>query len=466
MSDRAFHLAGLLVDKLVRLVRFVFATDFVYGGLAEWLESELQRASSELGVVFEPQSPRRGSASGTCEDFAVRVAMEQKEAQGEETQSATHMCIAISGPRIPTGIGFAADRDTGDDVLTGDTAFDDLVEVRGEPSIVLALLDREIRQRLAEFVGMGGRLEEGHLTSCVRSSFASGELVRSLRLGLWLARELSSPGGGVCERLAQNARADPHPGVRLWNLLQLHEEFPGTKEACEASRADLEDASPWVRLAAARFLKEEGLPTLERLALDRATPEGAAVDALALVAARHPAWRAGPILLTALKTLAGEARREAMQKLGRIGYAQARGPLIVLLERADPRTAATAAGALGALRDAGAERSLLKALESDARELRLAAIRALGTVGTAASVEPLLAFQEGRRLDGETRQGIRDAVASIQSRLAGAGAGQLSLAAASPGTGWLSVAAPGAGEGDLSLLSGRRKTDASGQVPR
>ena len=105
-------------------------------------------------------------------------------------------------------------------------------------------------------------------------------------------------------------------------------------------------------------------------------------------------------------------------------------------------------------------------MESDARELRLAAIRALGTVGTAASVEPLLAFLEGRRLDAETRQGIRDAVGAIQSRLAGAEAGQLSLAAASPGSGWLSVAAPGAGQGDLSLLSGRRKTDASGQVPR
>jgi HEAT repeat protein len=461
MGESAVRLVGLAVDRLVRLVRFVFEADVVYGGLAEWLESELQRASRELEVEFEPQSRCRSSVAGTCEDFAIRVALEQKDAQGDETQSSTHLCITLSGPRIPAGIAFATDRDTGDDVLTGDTAFDDMVEVRGEPSIVLALLDREIRQRLAEFVRMGGRLKEGRLTSCVRSSFASGELVRSLRLGLWLARELSSPGGGVCERLARNATTDPHPGVRLWNLLQLHEQFAGSVEARAASTADLTDSSPWVALAAARFLGKEGLPVLERLALDRAAPEGAAVEAVALMAARSPAEHAGPLLLTALKTRSGETRRQAIQELGRIGFAPSRGPLIVLLERADPRTAAAAAGALAALHDARAEGPLLHALGSEARELRVAAIRALGAVGTAAAVEPLLAFLESRRLDGETRQAIRDAVAGIQSRLAGAGAGQLSLAATAAGAGWLSVAVPGAKEGELSLLRDRRQAGES-----
>jgi len=82
----------------------------------------------------------------------------------------------------------------------------------------------------------------------------------------------------------------------------------------------------------------------------------------------------------------------------------------------------------------------VKAVETDAGELRLAAIRALGIVGSAASVEPLLAFLTSRRLDADTRHGVGAAVRAIQSRLAGAEAGQLSLAAPSPGTGWLSVA--------------------------
>ncbi len=332
-----------------------------------------------------------------------------------------------------------------------------MVEVRGEPTIILALLDREMRQRVSEFVRLGGRLEAGRLACCAPTSFLPGEIVRGLRLGLWLARELSSPGGGVCERLARNARLDPDPGVRLWNLWQLHEKFPETPEAREASREDLTDPSPWVRLTAARFLKDEGIETLERLAQDRGVPESAAADAVALLAARCPVARVGPLLVAALKAHSGEARVQAVQELGRIRYQPARRPLLVLLGRADPRSAAAAAEALSALGDASAEAALLKAVDSDARELRLAAIRALAVVGSVAAVEPLLAFLGSRRLDAETRQTIHDAVRAIQSRLAGAEAGQLSLAALSPGSGWLSVAAPGAGHGQLSLLFDRKK---------
>jgi HEAT repeat protein len=245
--------------------------------------------------------------------------------------------------------------------------------------------------------------------------------------------------------------------VRLWNLLQLHEQFPETEEARAASREDLEDPSPWVRLAAVRFLKDEGFDVLVRLAQDRTVPESAAAEALGLLAARHTAEEAGPLLLKALKTHSGEARRQAVEELGRLRYRQARGPLIVLLEHADPRTGAAAAVALAALGDVTAEATLLKAMESEARELRLAAVQALGTVGSAASVEPLLAFLASRRLDAETRHGIRDAVGAIQSRLAGAGAGQLSLATTTPGSGWLSVPS-GVGQGQLSLLPDRRSS--------
>jgi HEAT repeat protein len=445
----------LLVDVLSFLARLW------HGGLdrstSQWLATELEGASREQGIRFAPRSPRSSTASGTCEDLSVRIELKQKMVEGRDDQHALHLCVTVAGPRIPQGLVFAAERGTGDDVLTGDTVFDDLVEVRGEPSILLALLDREIRQRVSEFVRLDGRLEGGRLVCCAPSSFSSGELVRALRLGLWLARELSSPGGGVCKRLATNAKSDPLPGVRLWNLLQLHEQFPETREARDASHEDLVDPSPWVRLAAARYLKDEGLEVLQHLAQDRAVPESAAAEAVSLLAARCPAERSGPVLLATLKTHSGEARRQAVEELGRIRFQQARGALMVLLDRADAGTGAAAAAALAALGDVSSEGPLLKAVESDARELRLAAIRALGTVGSAASVEPLLAFLASRRLDAKTRYWIREAVGAIQSRLAGAEAGQLSLAATSRGSGWLSVAAPGAGHGQLSLLSDRKK---------
>jgi hypothetical protein len=421
------------------------------------LEAELEIASREHGISFAARSPRSSIAIGWCEDFSVRVELDHRMMAERDDPYLPHLCVNITGPRIPQGIAFAPERGTGDDVLTGDTVFDDLVEVRGQPSILLALLDREIRQRVSEFVRLDGRLEAGRLISCAPTTFSPGEVVRGLRLGLWLARELSSPGGGVCKRLATNAKSDPLPGVRLWNLLQLHEQFPETREAREASQHDLEDPSPWVRVAAARFLKAEGLDVLEHLARDRDAPESAAAEAVALLAARCPAARAGPLLLTALKTHSEEARRQAVEELGRIRYHPARGPLLVLLERADPRTGAAAAAALASLGDVTAEPALLRAMETDARELRLAAVAALRTVGSAGAVEPLLSFLASRRLDAETRQEIRDAVGAIQSRLAGAAAGQLSLAATSPEGGWLSVVAPGPGQGQLSLISDRKK---------
>jgi hypothetical protein len=422
----------------------------------QWFLGELEEASREQGIRFAPRSLHSSTAVGTCEDFTVRVELTPKwTADEEELQHPLYLYVTVAGPRIPMGLAFAADRGTGDDVLTGDTAFDDMVEVRGEPSILLALLDHEIRRKVGDFVRLDGVLEAGRLMSWAPISYSPGELVRPLRLSLWLAREMSSPGGGVCERLARNAKTDPHSGVRLLNLLQLHEQFPGTIPAREASQLDLKDPSPWVRLAAARFLREEGLEVLEHLALDRAVPESAGAEAVTLLAARCPAARAGPFLLTALKTHAGEVRRQAVEELGRIRHAPARGALIVLLEHAEPRTAATAAAALAAMGEVTAEGPLLKAMESDAHELRLAAVRALGTVGTAAAVEPLLAFLGGRRLDAETRARVRAAVATIQSRLAGAGAGQLSLATTPLGSGWLSVAAPDA-SGHLSLLPDRK----------
>jgi len=416
-----------------------------------WFADGLREAARVQGIRFSPRRPYSRSAVGVSGDLSVRVESRQRRTIEGENEYWLDLCVSVAGLRIPQRLEFSAERGTGDDVLTGDTVFDDLVEVRGEASIVLALLDRGLRQRMSEFVRLGGRLRGGRLEFCAPATFSQGEIARAVGATLRLARELSSAaGGGICERLARNAVSDPHPSVRLWNLLQLQEQFAGTPEAGEASRADLGDPSPWVRLSAARFLRDEGHGALEGLTRDRGVPEQAAAEAVALLPARGDNERAGPVLLTVLKTRTGEARRQAIQELGRLRHPPALGPLIVLLERADPRTAAAAASALGSLGDAKAEPALVKAVETDERELRLAAARALGSLGNVRSVEPLLALLQ-RRLDAESRQGIREAIGAIQSRLAGAEAGQLSLATSAPGSGWLSLAAPTAGQGDLSL---------------
>lgn len=441
-------LAAVAVASTALLLWFVRSVQGVK--TVDPFEESLGRASRELGITFGLVSRRSHTAAGTVGDLAVRVALTTGE--DHEQERVPYIVVSVEGPRIPPGLSFAAESGRGEDVLTGDPVFDDEVEVHGAPSVVLALLKRELRLKVAVFVGTGGRLEAGRLTCRTLAPSSQWEILSLLRLSVGLAHDLSSSeDGGICQRLARNALSDPLPGVRLWNLLLLHDQFASTGEAREASRPALADSSPWVRLAAARFLGDEGLEVLEALARDRQTPDQAALEAVALLAARLPVDRAGPLLVDVLKSRAGDARRQAIEELGRLRYQPALGPLIVLMERSDPRSAAAAAAALGSLGDARAETSLLKSVESDAHELRLAAAKALGRVGSVRSVQPLLMLLDSRRLDAAGRQCVRDAVASIQSRLVGAEAGQLSLATGAPESGRLSLAKPVAGSGDLSL---------------
>jgi HEAT repeat protein len=430
--------------------------DLLPPSVLRWFAAQVEEASRGHDIRFRPRSRWSRTAIGTCDDFSVRVELRRDPSTRWDTYRSL-LCVTISGLHIAPGVAFARERGTGDDVLTGDTGFDDSVEVRGEPRNVLALLNWELRHRVSEFVRLGGRLRDGALTCCVPNTFSSKEIAHPLSLGLALAHELSSPGDSVCKRLARNATSDPQPGVRLSNLLELHESFAHTAEASEASRTDLKDRGPWVRLAAARFLKDESLDVLENLAAhDHAVPAAAAAEAVALVAARSSAPRAAPFLMAILKTRSGEVRRQAVEELGRIQYRPAQRRLTMLLEHADARTAAAVAAALGALGDLRAEHALLQAVQNDAREVRLAAVHALGKLGHVSAVEPLLAFLDTRRPDAETRQGIRDAIGAIQSRLVGAEAGQISIAANAHGSGWLSVA-PSAREGDVSLVADGKK---------
>ena len=401
----------------------------------------LDRAARELGVRFEPRKRGSLSAKGTLGDLSVSVGVVL--VTGEPESPYTDLVVKVAGPRIPRGIRFAKEGGGGEDVLTGDPVFDDMVEVHGQPSVVLALMDKDLRQKVALFA-VRGSLRAGTLRWQTLLNPPQSEIPAALRKTLDLAALLSSAeGGGICERLARNAATDPMPGVRLLNLLQLHDAFPATTEAGEASRGSLDDASPWVRLAAARFLHDE-TAVLESLARDRLAPDQAASEAVALLAARLEPEKAGPILVDVLKGRTGDAQRQAIEELGRLRHAPAHGPLVVVMERADPRTAAAAAQALGRLGDPRAEISLLRMLGRDDAEVRVAAARALGRLGSVKSVAPLLALLE-RGHDADGRQAIRGAIGSIQSRLVGAGAGQLTVASAESESGRLSLAGPEAG---------------------
>jgi HEAT repeat protein len=424
----------------------------------KWLETGLAAASDQLGVSFAPLSAGSWKAEGTCGPYALSTALSVEillpQDENDVSQRVEYLRATVSGGLIPRGMSFTPERDSGDDILIGDPLFDDTVEAHGEPSVVLARLDEAVRKKVRRLVSDGGRLENGELVWHAPTRYLSHEIPQALRMLLDLADEISSlEGGGICPRLARNACQDSVSGVRLWNLLALQEQFPLSREAREASRQGLEDVSPWVRLSAARFLREGEGPALESLVRDPAVPDHAAAEAVALLAARGPAGEVGSLLVATLKARSGETRRQAIEELGRLRHAPAFGPLVVLLQRSDPGTAAAAAQALGALGDLRAQHALVEGVKAEARELRLAAARVLAKVGGVGVVEPLSALLESRGLDAESRRTILDAIAAIQSRLAGAEAAQLSLVTSVRERGRLTLATPGPGPGDLSPVS-------------
>ncbi len=445
---------SVLVSALARLK---------YGGLgvtlarpvfvsSEGFDEAVERLEQDLGARFpgRPPGARSESAYGTIGDARVAITIDNVPLFAVvDGVVHTLLGVLVEAPGLPRAVVFAREGGGGEDVLTGDPAFDDAVEVHGDPGVVLALLDEDLRREVAAFVAQGGALRAGQLRGRAPLGDPREQVPAMMRKTLALAERLSSAErAGVCPRLALNATRDPLPEVRVLNLVQLQEKCTASPEALATSRAALRDASPWVRLAAARFLRAE-VETLEALARDRQVPDQARAEAVALLAARLAAERAGPLLVEILKTSTGDTQRKAVEELGRLRHGPALGPLVVLMERGAARTAAAAASALGALGEPRAEASLLEALGREAVEVRVAAARALGVIGTVRSVEPLAALLESRGLDASARQAIRGAVASIQSRLAGAGAGQLTVASAESESGRLSLAGPGAG--DLTL---------------
>jgi HEAT repeat protein len=443
---------NLLVVGVGVVIALLLAS-YLAADTARWFEEELRVASVAKGFRFERRRRHSRVARGWRDDYHVQVEIRAVAGQEEDGRAHDHLLVSLRCDRFPQRVGFSPERGSSADILTGDRHFDDAVQVQGEPTILAALLDQPLRFGLRKLVAWDGSLGDGQISWRAPVTFVAGQVPRALGELVELADLLTAAKGGICERQSRNARDDESPGVRLWNLTLLQQHFADRPEAREASRALLADRDPWVRLAAARFLPDESPPVLRGLLDDRETPDHAAAEAAVLLGARLPAAEAGPLLTSALKRRSGEARRLAMQELGRIRHGPAVNPLCVLLDRADPRTAAAAAEALGTIGDAKAEAHLLDAVRHDEAELRIAAAHALGALGTVRAVEPLLELLAAKRIDGESRQALREAVGAIQSRLAGAEAGQLSLAPTAAEAGRLSLATPQAGPGDVSLAS-------------
>lgn len=339
------------------------------------------------------------------------------------------------------------------EVEVGDQLFDGAFYLGGAPARVFAVLDGETRSHLLRLGGLGrlalGRGElsleipqDDSLASFVRASSALG-------LALDVARRLCRPGSTVA-RLAERARADPSPLVRVRSLLVLMREFGEDPAAREAVVSACSDPSPEVRLRAASARGGQGVPTLVALAEDTAAGDAYAAAAVSALGRLLTLERTTALLERSLRERRTETARACVDNLGAHG-APAVGPLARVLALRLDGLAEGAARALGATGSASAEPALLAALADPRGHARVAAVEALGRIGTAAAVLPLKeAMSRAGFGERALARELRQAVARIQSRLPGASPGQLSLATGE--TGQLSLAE--AEIGRLSLAEG------------
>ena len=335
--------------------------------------------------------------------------------------------------------------DDREDAITGDPEFDGRVRVSGGDATALAVLPPEAR---TDFLTLGRanhlvRVADGRVTLEIFHKATKEEAVDQVRTALKLAQRLVLPADGVVAGLARRAVEDRHPGVRLRAFTILASGDQPVEIVANVARKLVEDPHPEVRMRAAMALGEEGFEYLSRLVLtllprspfERDGHAGTEVapqaddntpaEVLLLrqaderaAAAAHEECRA-----LALAHLVSRQKRERVLPLVKEAL-RASGPLRV-----------AALVAVTKIGDASLEAEMIAAHESDVPQVRVAAIEALGAIGTAAAVPHLRAQAErSGPLDFELRRTVDEAVAKIQARLQGAAAGQVALADAESGS--------------------------------
>jgi HEAT repeat protein len=370
----------------------------------------------------------RASLAGRAVGLSVRI----EEYEAASRNSGTRFLVSglgggdlflrREGLGTVLGEGLLGERE----IVTGSPEFDSQVYVQGTAPVVFAVLDAETRRRVSLL--LAGKLSVGSQIVAVRATVVDGvltvearkrrvdaaELNAILLAVLELAGRLTAP-PGVARRLARNLLRDPEAGVRLNVLTTLAREYskhPATRRALLAAR---KDASPEVRLRAALALGEDGRETLLALVANEGADDACAARAVTALGEDLPIAEAARLLRPAVDSGHVETAIGCLEVLGNRGVATQ-------------------------------EDEMLAALHSPVDAVRTAAARALGRAGTVAAIQDLRALSQSE--SPVARGAARQAIAEIQSRLPGAGPGQLTLAAGEAGA--LSTASdqPGA----LSLL--------------
>lgn len=444
---------GLLVTVIIGIARDAERTR-----RAEW---------NEAAVRFGLGMPPRGFWSTTAEEIGGTIDgmdLRVKGHGGKGAQTIYELHVPMKDVQISAeGIGSSIGRwIAGEDVQIGDPAFDSAVFIRGKTADQRALFDEKTRTAALRVIRLGGSVSDGkiRIVSGGLETKASN-LVERIEALAELGRRLAwAHDVGPAQRLADVAKADPLPEVRA-NALQSLLERAGngrlnTEIVDGAIAAALEDPDAGNRFAAAtlpRVSRVESRRVLLELVRDSKTPDAVRAKAIQRLGRFDGIPDADSILEGVLQRGGNEARIAAIEALAR---RQAHASRIVpfATKRHAPTRAAVAL-ALAKIGTSADQETLLRMLDDEDDSVRLAAAGALGAIADVGAVEKLRTLTGF--LGGELARAAESAIASIQSRAAGAGAGQLSVSDSAPSAGSLSQAAE---DGALS------EPDAPGPRPR
>lgn len=280
-----------------------------------------------------------------------------------------------------------------DRIDTGDPEIGGPAIVAGDEAVVLACLGHSVRAALASLLADDGiRIEHGHLIRRFPPAEAAKvEILLAGAVSLAKRIEEARPPDG----LATNVANDPLPDVRARNLEVLLVRFPDDPATAHAVNAALKDPDERIRLAAELWSD---------------------ASRAAVFSSRTAQQVADAVL-----AFEGTLQEPLVRRIARSDGAAEE--LLLILSHRYAEDTSRFPMLFGTSRNA----------------LARAALEGLGEIGTVRSVEPLLALSRGGLLaDPAVASKATEAIARIQSRLRGAGAGQLAISG-SAGDGALSV---------------------------
>lgn len=370
--------------------------------------------------------------------------------------------VTMKDSAIPEGLVMAREtfRSDGPDEDIGSRDFDNVVRMTAQRSAELsALLDGKMRAALLPFIAGGGRVEG---QTVVRGFLAENLTTTALDEMAQIVRRLRLSLPDIPQRLLANARKERVPRVRLKTFAALWRHAPSSLSARDAVVLAREDPDGGVRLLARLFEAAEGpLLSPEETAL-LCRDEDTVLQAVRWMASMDmgaPRERVTRLLESLLRNGSFKVRVNTAEALGRMGHRAALKDIVALGEGAGVSETGVIIDALYWLADSAGEGYLLELLAQKDPGLIFKIARALGRVGTTASVEPLRRLAKGF-LSGNLGRVAEKSIAQIQARLGPSERGGLSVYEGLNPGGQLSV---GVDRGELGLFEpGEAKEDSHG----